>query len=705
VVLILEPTVFNGLLSNEAVNAMALGFDVDIATAAEWGAMTAQEFASYDALILGDTCGSVEQVAAAEANRAVWSSVTTGNIVMIGTDPSVHLEAGGDAVNNRGINFAASGDGTGLFASLSCYYHGTAPNTPVPLFASYGMFTVTGVGCFDDAHIVAEHPALDGLTDDDLSNWSCSVHEAFDSFPPTFIPLAIAEGAVGAGSMDFPDESFGIPYILARGASPLFCGDGFLDENFEECDDGNTDDGDGCSSICTLELVSCGDGILDAPPEECDDGNDLDGDGCSSFCQLEDALVHAPQPLPDWPEAIQLKNSQDNAYIALQESGLDIYDVVDRDNADWLSNFSASAECSPQEFFADEVALLDEVDTVDAIISAGECGVVGAEVTDPMSPTYIDKFPIPFGFAEEVAGIDSEDGENLILYAASFWQGLQIFEIIGDCTSSCDVEQRGSIGIDDEWGASVAIWIEVIFPDLEEEGAVIELPQVLAYVASTEGLQIVDVTDPDAPILLGRLDTNPTGIPLSDLDDVPQDVVVSGGLAFVPIWIGGLIVVDVQDPTHPIEIQRIPASPNTAFFKVEVSSRDNRIYVTEGISGLTSFIQLQSGQLALEKRIPIGAGDGRCTFDDGVSDICWAWAVDEVGELVGVTYGVLASPQAGGFQLISMPTVSVEGAVLKRLSATPVPEPHLLVLQGVGVLALAGLARRRRAQQRRAARS
>jgi hypothetical protein len=84
-----------------------------------------------------------------------------------------------------------------------------------------------------------------------------------------------------------------------------------------------------------------------------------------------------------------------------------------------------------------------------------------------------------------------------------------------------------------------------------------------------------------------------------------------------------------------------------------------------------------------------------------VSDICWAWAIDEVGELVGVTYGVLDSPLGGGYQLITMPTNSVEGAVLKTLQATPVPEPHLLILHGVGVLAVAGLGRLRRKRQER----
>ena len=68
------------------------------------------------------------------------------------------------------------------------------------------------------------------------------------------------------------------------GAAPAVCGDGILDES-EESDDSNTEDGDGCSAVCTIESV-CGDGIVEGS-EECDDGNNVSGDGCSSTCTVE----------------------------------------------------------------------------------------------------------------------------------------------------------------------------------------------------------------------------------------------------------------------------------------------------------------------------------------------------------------------------------------------------------------------------------
>ena len=88
----------------------------------------------------------------------------------------------------------------------------------------------------------------------------------------------------------------------------VVCGDGSRGTG-EECDDGHTQGGDGCSPFCTIEAgwtcVSssggsglggldtctpiCGDGIrvLANNAEGCDDNNTFAGDGCSSACNVE----------------------------------------------------------------------------------------------------------------------------------------------------------------------------------------------------------------------------------------------------------------------------------------------------------------------------------------------------------------------------------------------------------------------------------
>ena len=67
--------------------------------------------------------------------------------------------------------------------------------------------------------------------------------------------------------------------------TPGVCGNGVIDEG-EECDDGNTDNGDGCNRNCMFEAGTCGNGVLEAG-EQCDDGNLAPGDGCDGSCQLE----------------------------------------------------------------------------------------------------------------------------------------------------------------------------------------------------------------------------------------------------------------------------------------------------------------------------------------------------------------------------------------------------------------------------------
>lgn len=80
------------------------------------------------------------------------------------------------------------------------------------------------------------------------------------------------------------------------------CGNSVIDIG-EQCDDGNSIGSDGCSNMCMIEsgwrcegqpskcemipvvTIMCGDGKKEGS-EECDDGNTVNGDGCSSTCKV-----------------------------------------------------------------------------------------------------------------------------------------------------------------------------------------------------------------------------------------------------------------------------------------------------------------------------------------------------------------------------------------------------------------------------------
>jgi cysteine-rich repeat protein len=47
---------------------------------------------------------------------------------------------------------------------------------------------------------------------------------------------------------------------------------------------------DGCSNAC--QTAYCGDGVVNQQTEECDDGNNLNGDGCSASCQQSEICTN-----------------------------------------------------------------------------------------------------------------------------------------------------------------------------------------------------------------------------------------------------------------------------------------------------------------------------------------------------------------------------------------------------------------------------
>lgn len=69
-----------------------------------------------------------------------------------------------------------------------------------------------------------------------------------------------------------------------------YCGDALTSDS-EECDNGENTGGYGeCAPGCVLGPV-CGDGGLELEFEQCDDGNNNDFDGCSAACKIEIVVV------------------------------------------------------------------------------------------------------------------------------------------------------------------------------------------------------------------------------------------------------------------------------------------------------------------------------------------------------------------------------------------------------------------------------
>ena len=94
-----------------------------------------------------------------------------------------------------------------------------------------------------------------------------------------------------------------------------------------------------------------------------------------------------------------------------------------------------------------------------------------------------------------------------------------------------------------------------------------------AYVAAgATGLQVVDVTNPGAPVIVGSRNTSGNA----------NDVKVRGNLAFIADGSSGLQILDVSTPTNPVLLGAVDTPGNA----VDVVVRGNLAYVADGTAGL-----------------------------------------------------------------------------------------------------------------------
>jgi cysteine-rich repeat protein len=93
----------------------------------------------------------------------------------------------------------------------------------------------------------------------------------------TCLPGVCGDGIVQAGEQC--DDDNDITSDACPACQLAFCGDGYMQAGVESCDDGNMSSNDACTNpFC--EPAVCGDGIVWEGMEECDDGNMDDNDGC-----------------------------------------------------------------------------------------------------------------------------------------------------------------------------------------------------------------------------------------------------------------------------------------------------------------------------------------------------------------------------------------------------------------------------------------
>lgn len=124
----------------------------------------------------------------------------------------------------------------------------------------------------------------DGLVYEDVEECDDGNLDDDDGCSSTCQSTYCGDGVVWVGMEECDDANSDETDACLSGCTAAVCGDGEIWAGVEECDDANDDDTDACLGTCSL--ATCGDGHVYAGVEDCDDANQVDGDGCDTDCTI-----------------------------------------------------------------------------------------------------------------------------------------------------------------------------------------------------------------------------------------------------------------------------------------------------------------------------------------------------------------------------------------------------------------------------------
>jgi hypothetical protein len=227
-------------------------------------------------------------------------------------------------------------------------------------------------------------------------------------------------------------------------------------------------------------------------------------------------------------------------------------------------------------------------------LSLGSAGMEIIDISNPVSPQSVSSFPV-YGFSEEITMANI----NNIPYAivAGGTGGISILNIsniaapVLDTLLNLNGDYINSVFVDTAskylyaGGSSRKIYIMNI-SNLPSIGTVnsyttfsyineILVDRNIAYVAQDSGLDIINVSNPIAPVGLAQ------GITY----DFAYDVKIAGNYALVSNNTYGVLVINVSNPSRPIEVSVL----NTYDIAIACSVNGNLVYVAEDASGVETF--------------------------------------------------------------------------------------------------------------------
>ena len=249
-------------------------------------------------LFYGNQAASGGAIVNEFGNAKFFNCTMVGNDATVGGGGAVHDEHGRASIHNSILwNNTAVRAGAQIFFGLNRTtavrrsdveggFVGAGNIDADPLFVDAdGLDGIPGTDD-DDLRLQPGSPCIDAANNTVVRSDTADLDGDGDTTERT--PLDLDGNPRFADDPATADSGIGTPPIVDMGAYEFqVCGNGVVGIG-EECDDGNSVDGDGCDNNCTF--TTCGNGIQTAG-EECDDGNAQPGDGCDATCHIEPEVI------------------------------------------------------------------------------------------------------------------------------------------------------------------------------------------------------------------------------------------------------------------------------------------------------------------------------------------------------------------------------------------------------------------------------
>ncbi len=237
------------------------------------------------------------------------------------------------------------------------------------------------------------------------------------------------------------------------------------------------------------------------------------------------------------------------AYLADGEVGLDLVDISDPNNPILLGNYDTDGK-------ANKVDIVDNI----AYVASGTGGLQIIDVSDPQNPTLLGSNPLTVSSSSEGQGVEVVGDTAFVAGNAA---GLDIVDV-SDPTNPT-ILSNIKVGLSDQNIGGIIIQGYSSAQNINIKGNT-------AFVSHLHGMDIIDISNVNNPVLLGNY----------NIDNWTRDIAIVDNTAFLATYQHGLEIVDISNLNNPTLIGNYDIDNVKG---VEV--KDNKAFLTGLYNGLT----------------------------------------------------------------------------------------------------------------------